>query len=186
MRKALTVAVNCLTATFVFAATLLLAQTQSKKTDQDASAANTRVKATSENITPLNVNTGLWQMTQKVTWTGLPPQYAATLQNSVPHQYKSCVKAKDLNSNPWADGSGEKCSWTTLNSTGSDMEVTGTMCDMGKEWGMTADVHGKIHIIDSQNGTGSFDVTLTGNGQTMHGHADYTGKWVGATCGGTQ
>ena len=186
MRKALTVGVFCLAGTFAFATTLLLAQTQSKKNAQDASAANTLVKPTSENMTPLNVNTGLWQMTEKVTWTGLPPQYAAVLRNGVPRQYKSCVKPKDLSTNPWADGSGEKCSWTTLNSTGSDMEVTGTMCDMGKDWGMTSDVHGKIHITDSQNGTGSFDVTLTGNGQTMHGHADYTGKWMGATCPGTE
>lgn len=178
MRKALPVAVICLAATFAFAATLLLAQTQSNKPAQDASAA--------KNMTPLNVNTGLWQMTQKVTWTGLPPQYASLLQNGVPHQYKSCVKPKDLSTNPWADGSGQKCSWTTVSSSGSDMEVTGTMCDMGKDWGMTADVHGKIHIIDSQNGTGSFDVTLTGNGQTAHGHADYTGKWIGATCAGTE
>lgn len=186
MRKALAVAVICFAAACAFAATMLLAQTQSTKPAQDASAAPTRAKAASENITPLHASPGLWQMTEKVTWTGLPPQYAAALQNGVPNHYKSCVKAKDLTTNPWAEGSGEKCSWTVLNSTGSDMEVTGTSCDLGKSWGMTAEAHGKIHLVDSQNGTGSFEVTLTGNGQTMHGHADYTGKWIGATCAGTE
>ena len=47
---------------------------------------------------------------------------------------------------------------------------------------MIAEAHGKIHVIDSENGTGSFDIALSGNGQTMNGHATYTGKWSGSTC----
>jgi hypothetical protein len=67
-------------------------------------------------------------MTETVTWTGLPPQMATMMKNGQTIRYKSCVKAKDLNTNPWADGSGEKCAWTVLNSTGSDMEVRGFLC----------------------------------------------------------
>ena len=174
-------------ATVFLAATMLLGQTQSTKPAKDASAADSSAKATSANLVPLNVNTGSWQMTETITWTGLPEQYAAVLQNGAPVHYKSCVKTKDLSSNPWADGSRDKCSWTVLKSTGTDMEVQSTACDLGKDFGMTAQTHGKIHVTDPQNGTGSFEVTLTGNGQTMHGHADYTGKWIGATCpGGTE
>jgi len=88
------------------------------------------------NMQPLNVKTGLWQMTQSVTWTGLPPQLAAAMKNGQIVRYKSCVKDKDLNGNPWANGSGEKCVWTVLNSNGTDMEVKGTSCEMGKEYGM--------------------------------------------------
>ena len=73
------------------------------------------------NMQPLNVKTGLWQMTETVTWTGLPPQMASAMNNGRTIKYKSCVKTKDLSSNPWADGSGEKCAWTVLNSTGTDM-----------------------------------------------------------------
>ena len=134
------------------------------------------------NMQPLNVKTGLWQMTETVTWTGLPPQMASAMNNGRTIKYKSCVKTKDLSSNPWADGSGEKCAWTVLNSTGTDMEVRGTSCNLGKDYGMTAEVHGKVHVLDSENGTGSFAVTLTGNGQTMNGHASYTGKWISAGC----
>jgi len=156
MRKPLSVAVICLLASVAFAATL--------------------------EFQPLKVKTGLWQMTETVTWTGLPPQMAAMMRNGQTRTYKSCVKAKDLNTNPWAEGSGEKCTWTVLNSTGTDMEVRGTSCDLGKDYGMTADVHGKIHVQDSENGTGSMAVTLTGNGQTMNGNASYNGKWIGASC----
>ena len=104
------------------------------------------------------------------------------MKNGQTVHYKSCVKPKDLSTNPWADGSGQKCAWTVLNSTGTDMEIRSTSCDLGKDYGMISEAHGKIHVIDSENGTGSFDITLTGNGQTMNGHATYTGKWSGATC----
>jgi hypothetical protein len=156
MSKAIAAAVICLAVSLAFAAT--------------------------EPLQPLDVKTGLWQMTETVTWTGLPPQLATAMKNGQPRNYKTCVKAKDLNMNPWADGSGEKCTWTVLNSTGTDMEVRGSSCDMGRDYGMTAEAHGTIHILDSENGTGSFAVTLTGNGQTMNGHASYTGKWISASC----
>lgn len=138
--------------------------------------------AVAASLHPLNVKTGLWQMTETTTWTGLPPQLAVAMANSRTHQYRSCVTKADLSTNPWSGGSGESCKWTVLNSTGTDMELRGTACDMGKELGLTAQVHGKIHVLDSEHGVGSFDVTMVGSGQTMNGHASYTGKWVRAGC----
>jgi hypothetical protein len=155
MRKAIVVGAICLGASLAFAAT--------------------------DSLKPLNVKTGLWQMTQTVTWNGLPPQFAAMLANSVPTHYKSCVKQSDLLKNPWAEGSGEKCSWTVLNSNGTDMEVQGT-CRAADNNNMSLQMHGKIHAVDSENGTGSMDVTLSANGMNAKGHGDYSGKWIGATC----
>jgi hypothetical protein len=139
--------------------------------------------AAAQDVRPLNAKTGLWQMTETINWTGLPPQYAAAMRNGQSKNYTSCVKTKDLSSNPWAGGSRENCVWTVLKSTGTDMEVQGTSCDMGKEFGMTSEVHGTIHVSDSEDGSGSFVITLTGNGQSMHGRAAYTGKWTSASCG---
>jgi len=156
MRKAITVGVICLGGFLAFAA--------------------------AADFHPLKVKTGLWQMTETVTWTGLPPQLAAAMRNGNTLKYKTCVKTTDLNTNPWTGGSGEKCVWTVLSSTGTDMEIKGTSCDLGKDYGMTSEVHGKIHVLDSENGTGSFAVSLTGNGQKMDGHASYTGKWIGPSC----
>ena len=132
-------------------------------------------------LQPLKVKTGQWQMTQNLTWTGLPPQLAAALTNGVPVHYKSCVKQEDLLKNPWTNGSGQKCSWTVLHSDGTDMEVQGT-CSVGEGDRMSLQMHGKIHAVDSENGTGSVETTLTGNGMNAKGHADYVGKWIGATC----
>src|SRR5690348_2778297 len=86
---------------------------------------------------PLNVKPGLWQMTVTTTWKGLPPQFASAMANGRTHTYQTCVKPEDLSTNPWAAGSGEKCTWSVLESTGTDMEVRGTSCDMGGEYGMT-------------------------------------------------
>lgn len=142
----------------------------------------TMTVAIAVSLRPLNVKAGLWQMTVTTTWKGLPPQFSSAMANGSTHTYQTCVKPQDLSTNPWAEGSGEKCTWSVLNSTGTDMEVRGTSCDIGSEYGMTSEVDGKIHVIDSENGTGSFDTTMTGNGRTISGHSSYTGKWVGSSC----
>jgi Protein of unknown function (DUF3617) len=133
-------------------------------------------------LQPLDVKTGLWQVTETVTWTGYPPQFGAAMGNARTHSHEMCVRTPDLSTNPWGQGSGEKCTWTVLSSTGTDMEVRGTSCEMGSEYGMTAEVHGRIHVLDAKDGTGSFDIVMTGNGHTINGHASYAGKWVGSSC----
>lgn len=154
MRKAIAVAVICLGASLAFAAT--------------------------GNLKPLNVKTGLWQMTQKVTSSeNVPPQFAPLIKNAVPMSYKSCVKPKDLIVNPWSNGSDTKsCTWTTLSSTGSDMEVQGTCHGNGP----TMQMKGTIHALDSEHGTGSMKVAINFNGQAMKYTLELTGKWLGPTC----
>ena len=137
--------------------------------------------AVPQSVQPLKASTGLWQMTEKISWTGLPPEMAAIMANGRTHNYTTCVRTEDLRSNPWAEGSEEKCSWTVSASTATDMEVKGTGCNVGME-GMMADVHGTIHLSDAKNGTASFDISMSGNGQTLTGHASYTGKWISSVC----
>lgn len=173
MRRMIVLGAVCLSAT------MLLAQTQTKKNQPRAE----RQKTVTQAFVPLNVKTGLWQMTETITWTGLPPQMDAIMKQAAPtHTYKSCVKPKDLSSNPWANGSNDKCTWTAVNSTGTDMDVQATGCGLGRNYGMTANIHGKIHVLDSEHGTGSMVITVTGNGQTMNGHGSYTGKWIAPSC----
>jgi hypothetical protein len=132
---------------------------------------------------PLNVSTGLWQITQIMTWSALPPPMAAMLR-AMPQKrtYQTCVTAQDLSSNPWAEGSGDGCTWTVLNSTGTDMAVQGTGCELGSDYGLTMQIQGQIHILDPQDGTGQMTMTLSGNGQSATGQASYSGKWIGASC----
>jgi len=161
-----------------FSATMLLAQTQTRENSRTVE----RQKSVTPVLVPLNVKTGLWQMTETIKWINVPPEMAAIMNNRQPITYKSCVRPNHLNSNPWANGSHDNCTWTALKSTGTDMEVQATGCQLGENYGMIAEAHGTIHVMDSEDGTGSMDVTLTGNGRTMNGHASYKGMWIGATC----
>jgi hypothetical protein len=154
---------------------------------------------------PLNVKTGLWQVTEVSTVGGAPPitpDMQAALDKMTPErraraeammksrfggtphttQYKKCITPKDLNSNPFVNGPGEKCNWTTVTSTSTDMEARGSGCEAGKEQGMDTDVDIKLHVVDPQNVKATVQGKATGNGQTMNIDNSLTGKWVAATC----
>jgi Protein of unknown function (DUF3617) len=176
MRKVFLVAVICLLAAIVFAAT-----------------------------EPLDVKTGLWQVTETSTPSGLPPIPAnmqAMMDKMTPEQrakmeammksrfggtpqsssYKKCVTKEELESNPWNKPE-EKCDWTVVNSTGSEMEVKTNSCTAGKNLGMMqTDVDLKIHVVDSENVQATMQLTSNGNGTTMKGSGTYTGKWLAASC----
>jgi len=158
MRKAIAAAVICLGASLALAAT--------------------------GNLKPLNVKTGLWQMTQKITSSeNVPPQFAPMIKNAVPMSYKSCVKPQNLTVNPWSNGTDKKgCTWTTVSSTGTDMEVQGTCSLNNNEGSASMQMHGKIHALDSEHGKGTMKVSVNFNGQAMNYTVDYTGKWIAATC----
>lgn len=121
---------------------------------------------------PLNVKPGLWHVTGSNQFMG----------NPMKTDYKKCITAKDLNTNPFTNGPDEKCNWTVVTSTGTDMEVKGTGCEAGKEYGMTTSVDLKLHAADNENVTGSLQGTSTGNGQTVNLSGNYTGKWLSASC----
>ncbi len=134
------------------------------------------------NSQPLQVKTGLWQVTENLNYSGLPPEMQRMMGQGRPITYKSCVRAKDLNSNPFESGSDEHCKWTVLNSSATDMDVKGTGCRLGANEGMDANVNLKIHIVDPGTVTATADGTAVGNGMNVSMHNAYTGKWISATC----
>ncbi len=121
---------------------------------------------------PLKVKTGLWQVTTSNNLMG--SQHTSS--------YKTCVTAKDLNTNPWANGADDKCDWSVVTSTASDMEVQGSSCAAGKNYGMETNVDIKFHAVDSENVKASLQGTSTGNGQTMNFSGTYAGKWISSDC----
>jgi hypothetical protein len=172
MRKVTVVGVVGLAASLAFAATVLLAQSQSGK-------------PASAQLTPLNVKTGLWQDTVATKYTGLPPQMAAALNTKTTS--KICLKPKDLSPHEWTTQqlADLKCSsLTVLKSTGTELEVQGRDCNLGE--GVTGHGHGGFQVPDSQHVTGSLDATVSGStpfgSGTWHAHSDYAYKWLGATC----
>lgn len=132
----------------------------------------------SGNYKPMNVKTGLWEVTEHTVAKGLPPAMAAMGNRNL--TYKTCVTPEKLKENPFT---GHDCKWTILNSSSSDMEAKGTACDAGKNQGMTTNVHYKLHAVDSEHVNGSGDWTATGGGQNINGSIDGSGHWLGASCG---
>ena len=127
---------------------------------------------------PLNIKTGLWQVTETWTATGLPNGMSIPPHTTT---YKNCITAKDLATNPFNDREA-KCSWTVLNSSATDMELKGTGCALGRNDDMKANVHLKLHVVDPEHVTGSGEWTGTGNGQSISGSASGSGKLVSASC----
>lgn len=150
---------------------------------------------------PLHVKTGLWQVTQTTSiGGGVPPEMQARLAQMPPEQrarveammqsrfggapetrtFKSCVTEKDLNNEPWQNGT--KCKWSVVSSNGTDMEARGTECDMGKEQGMSSEIDIKIHVVDANDVRATFNGSATQNGHTFTLSGTHTAKWLGATC----
>ncbi len=96
--------------------------------------------------------------------------------------YQKCVTAKDLDTTPLLNKSDDKCTWTVLSSTGSEMDARGTSCAAGREQGMQTDIHIKVQVLDSENVKASAQGTATGNGHTVNINNEFTGKWIGSTC----
>lgn len=152
-------------------------------------------------LQPLNVKTGLWQITAvsslnvaaippelQARLNQLPPEQRALLQSrfgGTPHtdSYTSCIKPTDLTSMPFQRPN-DRCNWTTLTSTGSDLVVRGTCQESGSNGTTNVVANVTIHAIDSENTTGSVQVAATGSAQ-VNANNTLTGKWMSATCTGT-
>jgi hypothetical protein len=148
---------------------------------------------------PLNVKTGQWEITvtSAINMT-LPPEAQAAMARLPPAQqealrsrfggkpqtrtFKSCITQADLAKGPFQDPS-QNCNWSVVTSTSSDVQMHGTICRSGDQKNdMTGDFSVEIHVIDSENSTGTVQINGAGNGQTIASNATLTGKWLGSTC----
>src|SRR5579872_4261427 len=148
-------------------------------------------------LQPLNVRTGSWEMTEvssavvsvptemQAMLSRLPPAQQEALTErfgGAPHTttYKTCVTQADLDTSPF-ERPDQKCTWTTHTSTGTDMNLRGTC--QSTNGGESADINMQIHVLDSQNATGTVQVSAAGAKiGTMNSNATFSGKWVSATC----
>lgn len=146
---------------------------------------------------PFNVKPGLWQTTWNSVATGRPPipegltpeqraRYEATMSKTVSGMpktgtYKSCVTKEQLNP---ANQPSNKCTWTVLDSTGSNLDLHGT-CAPGKE-GLKVDMTVHLQALDSEDVKGTGQQALTSGGNTLNSKFNVTSKWLGSDCGNTK
>src|SRR3984893_1936406 len=121
-------------------------------------------------LEPLNVKTGLWQVSMTSTITGLPAPTTTT--------YKTCVKKEDLDKYPFTDPKA-KCTWTVVSSTGSKMDATGTCMPDGQG---KVDFNMRLEVLDSENVKGTGQLNANGPGGAVNGSYSATARWVGAAC----
>jgi len=121
-------------------------------------------------LNPLNVKTGLWQVTMTSQINTLPKANTST--------YKSCVKKEDLSKYPFTDPKAN-CTWTVVSSTGSQMEANGTCTPRGM-----GNVEFKINLVavDSENVRGTGQLNMNGPAGTMSGTYSGSAKWIAAAC----
>jgi hypothetical protein len=124
-------------------------------------------------LQPLNVKTGLWQVTMTSKISGIS---GLTKPNT--STYKSCVRKDDLNKYPFTDPEA-KCTWTVLSSTGVKMDASGT-CRPENEGTITFTMH--LEAVNSENVKGTGQLTVNGPAGAMNGNYSGTAKWIGASC----
>ncbi len=121
------------------------------------------------NLQPLNVKTGLWQVTMTIKGLGAPQV----------HTYKSCVTKENLTQYPFADRD-KNCNYNVNKSTSSHMDVSGTC--MPKEGGK-ADFKIQLDATDSEDVQGTGQLTLSSPQGNMQGDYSGKGKWIASSCG---
>jgi Protein of unknown function (DUF3617) len=146
--------------------------------------------------TPLNVKTGLWQVTVNRSGSGqlgIPPDVAARLTPeqraamesamknraaapSQPKAYEKCLTKDNLSKDPFSEK--KDCTENVIKSTGSDLQVHETCTN---ERGKT-DADLNFHATDSEHVKGTGHVVSTVGGHNMTVEMNFDSKWVSATC----
>lgn len=152
-------------------------------------------------VQPLNIKTGLWEVTMTSEVSGRPPIPPEALARMTPEQrakfetamkarssqgpqtktYKNCVTKEKLNKDPFSEER-KSCTRTVLASTGSRMDVREVCVDQNGEREMTI----RIEAADSEHVTGSGQVNASGGNNSMKVSMRFAGKWIGAICPDTK
>jgi hypothetical protein len=151
-----------------------------------------------DNITPLKVKEGLWEVTVTHSMTGMPGMAnipPETLAKMPPEQRariegmmkgtpttdvrKDCVTKEKLEKNSaFANNRGE-CTRTVVSSTGSKLEVK-FHCE---EKQSSSDGTFLMEAIGSDNVKGTMHMTSTGSGHNMTMDFTISSKYLGPACG---
>ncbi|MBV9341421.1 MAG: DUF3617 domain-containing protein [Acidobacteria bacterium] len=156
-----------------------------------------------DKVQPMNVKTGLWEVTATTTRAGtppIPPEYLARLtpeqrakveermkansgEKTITNTYKSCVTKDDLENGPkWGPKQDDACTRTVVSSTGTKMELHGK-CEYEN---MKYDGTMLIEALSTESAKGSTKMTASGGNNTMNANSTFTAKWLAPECGETK
>jgi hypothetical protein len=158
-----------------------------------------------DNITPLNVKEGLWEVTSTRVMTGLPSIPPDTLAKMPAEQRarveammqqsgmggtpktevrRDCVTKEKIEKHLAFDQNKGECTRTVVTSTSSRLEVK-FHCepkDNDKEK-MTSDGVLIVETTGSDSAKGSVRAVTTGNGRNINFDVTFSSKYLGSACG---
>lgn len=148
-------------------------------------------------IRPLNVKTGLWQVTMTTEVSGRPPIPPDVLAKMTPEQrakfeaamkarasrgpqtttHDNCITKEELDKDPFGEER-KSCKRTVLASTGTKMDVKEVCADQNGNREMM--IH--LEAADSEHVTGSGKVNAAAGDNAMKVSTHFAAKWVGPVC----
>jgi hypothetical protein len=147
---------------------------------------------------PLNVKTGLWEVTLTTQMSGelpieagrLSPEQQAQLQAMLraqgnrTHTYKSCLTKKQLEEDPAAEPpeAGEKCTTKVVTQTSTHWKGTRVCTGNGRRREFDID----MRALSRERAQGTVRVVLSGGGHTMKANDKMSSRWLSSNCGSVQ
>jgi len=151
-----------------------------------------------DNITPLNVKEGLWEMTVTHSMSGMPamPDIPPDVLAKMPPEQrarmeammkggpstdvrKECITKEKLAKNSAFSNNRGECTRTVVNSTGSKLEVK-IHCE---EKQASTDGTLVLETAGSDHVKGTMQSATNANGHTMNMNFTFSSKYLGPTCG---
>jgi Protein of unknown function (DUF3617) len=153
-----------------------------------------------DNIVPLNVKLGLWEMTMTSSMTGMPampaippdvlakmpPEQRARMEavtkqggTGGPTVIKQCVTKEKLDKNSAFNPNRGECTHTVVSSGASKLEMK-FHC---QEKQSSTDVTVLVEAIGSDNVKGTMHGVINSDGKTMNMNSTFSSKYLGPACG---
>jgi len=151
-----------------------------------------------DNITPLNVKEGLWEMTVTHSMSGMPamPDIPPDVLAKMPPDQrarmeammkggpstdvrKECITKEKIEKNSAFSNNRGDCTRTVVNSTGSKLEVK-IHCE---EKQASTDGTLVLETVGSDHVKGTMQSATNANGHTMNMNFTFSSKYLGPTCG---
>ena len=151
-----------------------------------------------DNITPLNVKEGLWEMTVTHSMSGMPamPDIPPDVLAKMPPDQrarmeammkggpstdvrKECITKEKIEKNSAFSNNRGDCTRTVVNSTGSKLEVK-IHCE---EKQASTDGTLVLESVGSDHVKGTMQSATNANGHTMNMNFTFSSKYLGPACG---
>jgi hypothetical protein len=151
---------------------------------------------------PLDVKTGLWEVTTTISTSGqmpIPPDLlekltpeqrarfqermnAKSMQPAKPIVSRNCLTQEQLDKGDSFTENRKSCTHTVVSSTRSKVEVW-LQC---AENDMKFDAKLQFEAVDSENVKGQTLSTATAGDHTMNSSSNFIAKWISPNCGTTK